>query len=113
ALLRLFLGGVGDDDPADLLFAFVKALDDEAVVERSDIHGFRLQIDVTAWIGLGRIMQDTWERNASCVRGFDRRMFLSPTLAQVAGAGSADRAGRAARGSTARGADATARSASR
>ena len=26
ALLRLFLGGVGDDDPADFLFAFFDAL---------------------------------------------------------------------------------------
>src|SRR5437867_621112 len=52
ALLRLFLGRVGDDDPADLLFAFLEALDDEAVVERSDIHRFRLQLtNVTAWIG--------------------------------------------------------------
>src|SRR5207244_8615244 len=49
ALLRLFLGTVGDDDPADLLFAFLEALDDEAVVERSDIHRFRLQLtNVTA-----------------------------------------------------------------
>src|SRR5262249_55952090 len=38
ALLRLFLGGVGDDDPADLLFAFFDALDDDAVVKRSDVH---------------------------------------------------------------------------
>ena len=32
ALLRLFLGGVGDDDPADLLLAFFEALNDDAVV---------------------------------------------------------------------------------
>ena len=32
ALLRLFLGGVGDDDPADLLLAFLDALNDDAVV---------------------------------------------------------------------------------
>ena len=32
ALLRLFFGGVRDDDPADLLFAFVEALNDDAVV---------------------------------------------------------------------------------
>ena len=38
ALLRLFLGGVGDDDPADLLFAFLDALDNDAVVQRSDVH---------------------------------------------------------------------------
>ena len=31
-LLRLFLGGVGDDDPADLLFALLDALNDDAVV---------------------------------------------------------------------------------
>ena len=39
ALLRLLFGGVRDDDSADLLFAFVEALDDEAVVEWSDIYG--------------------------------------------------------------------------
>ena len=38
ALLGLFLGGVGDDDPADFLFAFLDALDDDAVVQRSDVH---------------------------------------------------------------------------
>ena len=32
ALLRLFLRGVGDDDPADFLFAFFDALNDDAVV---------------------------------------------------------------------------------
>src|SRR5439155_7870748 len=49
ALLRFFLGAVGDDDPADLLFAFLEALDDDTVVERSDIHRFRLQLtNVTA-----------------------------------------------------------------
>ena len=32
ALLRLFLGGVGDDDSADLLLAFLDALNDDAVV---------------------------------------------------------------------------------
>src|SRR5574342_53657 len=35
ALLRLFLGGVGDDDSANLLFTFLEALDDDAIVERS------------------------------------------------------------------------------
>jgi hypothetical protein len=39
ALLRLLFGGVWDDDPADSLFAFLQALDEDAVVERSDIHG--------------------------------------------------------------------------
>ena len=33
ALLGLFLGGVGDDDAADLLFAFFEALHDDAVVQ--------------------------------------------------------------------------------
>src|ERR1700719_2875552 len=31
--------------PADLLFAFLEALDDEAVVEGSDMHGFGLLIN--------------------------------------------------------------------
>ena len=39
ALLGLFLGGVGDDDAADFLFAFLDALDDDAVVQWSDLHG--------------------------------------------------------------------------
>src|SRR3954471_12698020 len=38
ALLWLFLGGVGDDDPADLLLAFLDPGDDDAVVQRSDVH---------------------------------------------------------------------------
>src|SRR3954462_3396220 len=38
ALLGLFLGGVGDDDAADFLFAFLCALDNDAVVQRSDVH---------------------------------------------------------------------------
>ena len=38
ALLRLFLGGVRDDDPADLLFAFFDALHDDAVVQGTDLH---------------------------------------------------------------------------
>ena len=32
ALLRLFLGRVRDDDPANLLFAFLDSLNDDAVV---------------------------------------------------------------------------------
>ena len=38
ALLGLFLGAVGDDDPADFLFAFLEALNNDAVVQRSDVH---------------------------------------------------------------------------
>src|SRR5205814_1960483 len=38
ALLRLFLGGVGNDDPADFLLAFFKALNNDSVVQRSDVH---------------------------------------------------------------------------
>ena len=53
ALLRLFLGGVGDDDPADFLFAFLDAADDDAVVERSDFHVLdsvkRLVVRCRAW----------------------------------------------------------------
>src|SRR6476469_2502964 len=39
ALHGLFLGGVRDDDPADLLFAFVDAFDDDSIVQWSDLHG--------------------------------------------------------------------------
>src|ERR687891_496969 len=38
--LGLFLGGVGDDDPADLLLALFVALDEDAVMQRTDLlHG--------------------------------------------------------------------------
>src|SRR5437762_963702 len=37
ALLRLLLGGIGDDDPADFLFAFLEALHDDAVVQRTNL----------------------------------------------------------------------------
>src|SRR5690242_18916137 len=54
ALLRFFFGGIGDDDSSDLLFAFVEALDDEAVVKRSDIHGFQLLTTVMSAGGVRR-----------------------------------------------------------
>jgi hypothetical protein len=34
-LLRLFLGGIRDDDPADLLFAFIQAFHQHAVMQRT------------------------------------------------------------------------------
>jgi hypothetical protein len=37
-LLRLLFGRVRDDDSADLLFAFLKAVNNDAVVQRSDVH---------------------------------------------------------------------------
>src|SRR5207247_2235001 len=40
ALLRLFLRTVGDDDSPAPLFAFVEAVNDDPVVERSNIHLF-------------------------------------------------------------------------
>src|SRR6185436_1330305 len=39
ALLRLFLGGVRDDDPADFLLPLVDALHDDPIVEGTDLHG--------------------------------------------------------------------------
>src|SRR5215213_8231017 len=39
ALHRLLLGGVGDDQPALGLLLFLDALDDDAVVQRSELHG--------------------------------------------------------------------------
>ena len=38
ALLGLFLGGVGDDDPALHLLAFVEPLHEDAVIERTNLH---------------------------------------------------------------------------
>jgi hypothetical protein len=39
AVLRLLLGGIGDDDRAGSLRRFLEALDENPVVQRSDIHG--------------------------------------------------------------------------
>ena len=39
AALRFFSGTVGDDDPADLLFAVFEAVDEDAIVQRSNVHG--------------------------------------------------------------------------
>ena len=38
ALLRLFLGGIRDDDAADLLFRVFNTLDDHSVVQWSHLH---------------------------------------------------------------------------
>ena len=38
ALLRLLFGCVGDDDPADFLLALFKALNNDSVVQWSDVH---------------------------------------------------------------------------
>ena len=38
ALLRLFLGGVGDDDPAGRLFLGLDAADEHAIMERTEGH---------------------------------------------------------------------------
>src|SRR5438876_7321806 len=42
-LLRLFLRGIGDDNPPDSLFAFLEALNNDAVVQRSDVHALLLR----------------------------------------------------------------------
>jgi hypothetical protein len=61
-LLWLLLRGVGDNDSANLLFAIIKALDEDAVVEFMDVDS---PADVTAWIGLGRVGDEICERDAS------------------------------------------------
>src|SRR5262249_29819381 len=38
-LLRLLLGGVGDDDPALLDFFLLEPLDEDAVMQRTNLHG--------------------------------------------------------------------------
>src|SRR6478752_2270427 len=43
ALLGLLFRRVGDDDSADLLFAFLDTLDDDAVVKRSYLHVCQLR----------------------------------------------------------------------
>jgi hypothetical protein len=47
ALHRLFLRGVGDDDAAGGLLVGVQALDDDAVVKRTKLHGVLLGL----WAG--------------------------------------------------------------
>jgi hypothetical protein len=37
-LLGLFLRAVGDDDAADLLFAFIEAVNENPIVERAHVH---------------------------------------------------------------------------
>jgi len=44
ALLRLFLRAVGDDDAADFLLTFLEALNNDAVVQRSDVHARLLRL---------------------------------------------------------------------
>jgi hypothetical protein len=38
AALRLLFGAIRDDDPADLLFAVVETVNDDAIVQRSNGH---------------------------------------------------------------------------
>src|SRR5436853_406 len=52
ALLRLFLCGVGNNDPAGGLLFSVDALDDDTVVKRTELHGILLSYccsSVLAW----------------------------------------------------------------
>src|SRR6267142_5218263 len=53
ALLGFFFGRVGNDDPADLLFAFFEALNNEAVVQRSDVHAVHAVYSVV-WRKVGK-----------------------------------------------------------
>src|SRR5262249_6029573 len=39
ALLRLLLGGVGNDDPADTLLLFFQTGHEDAITKRTDVHG--------------------------------------------------------------------------
>src|SRR4029078_4050728 len=64
ALLGFFLGGVGDDDPADFLFAFLDALDNDAVVQRSDVHLYAPS-GVRLWVPLVCGRDDPACRNTS------------------------------------------------
>src|SRR5581483_4725611 len=48
ALLRLFLRGVGDDDAANFLLTLLDALDNDAVVQRSDVHALSLRVSERA-----------------------------------------------------------------
>src|SRR3954471_9032060 len=51
--LGLFLGRVGDKEPAGGLVLFLDALDENAVVERSDLHG-RSPVSMSCWAGTHR-----------------------------------------------------------
>src|ERR1051326_2405000 len=47
-LLRLLLGGIGNDDATGGLFLGLDALDDDAIVKRAELHGFlHLQIELS------------------------------------------------------------------
>src|SRR5207344_1366215 len=49
APLRFLLRRVGNDDAADVLFAFVEALDENPVVKRSDMHERHSQLNLNRW----------------------------------------------------------------
>jgi hypothetical protein len=51
ALLWLFLCGIRNDDRARVPSGFLKPLNDETVVERSDIHGCAFQTTCVGRIG--------------------------------------------------------------
>src|SRR2546428_2492588 len=56
ALLGLFLGRVGNDDPPDFLFAFFKALNKNPVVQWSDVHA----------------LYSVWRKGGGAFRGLDQ-----------------------------------------
>ena len=61
----------------------VETLDDDAVVERSDVHdGCRLPSDVNARIGLGRVRRRVWSRT----RYHSDLLSPSPQLSTITGA---------------------------
>ena len=75
ALLRLFLGGVGNDDAAGGLGVFLEPLDDDAVVERTELHGFNLMIGLIFLVSHGGrgFSTPSWQRLVQPLRPDARR----------------------------------------
>src|SRR4029453_4536059 len=63
--LGLFLGGVGDDDPADLLLALFLALDEDSVMQRTNLL-HRTPCLLELWWTLGRPCRESCFSCASC-----------------------------------------------
>src|SRR4051812_47716793 len=83
ALHRLFLGGVGDDDPALGLLLLVDALDDDSIVQRPELHGHSLQVgDGPCWHSYDVSASVAPHLGASS-RGCKRRTLHLPALRPI------------------------------
>jgi hypothetical protein len=65
ATVGLFLGGIGHDDAADGLLAFLETLNDETVVKRFDLHGIPLVVGTGRRSPAGRGVDGSERRDAT------------------------------------------------